>query len=240
MKVIHSSAPALMPIRRSRLYEQVAEQIQELIVSSTWIAGRRIPCERDLGEQFGVSRTVVREALKALSERGLISVTPGRGIFVAEPSSDALSDPMRLLLQRRAVTSANLVEARQLLEIEIAGLAARRHLPGQLARMKAAIDEMDLYRNSPDLYIKADQKFHVALADATQNGVLRLLIDSISGSLEETRRVIFQVDGSPARGQEYHRQLFDAVVRRDPAAARRIMREHLHQFETDVRAAESS
>src|SRR5690242_1728055 len=91
------------PIHRNRLYEQVAGQMQHLIVTSGWPAGSKIPGERELGEQFGVSRTVVREALRALSERGLVAIQPGRGIFVANSNAGALKEPMKLLFQRRNI-----------------------------------------------------------------------------------------------------------------------------------------
>ncbi len=224
-------------IHRSRLYEQVAQQIQELIVSSGWPGGSKMPGERELGERFGVSRTVIREALKALSERGLVAIHPGRGIFVADLSADALKEPMKLLFQRRNFSYENLVETRRVLEVEIAGLAAERALPEHTEKMREAIAEMDRTIGERESFINADHAFHVALADATQNPLLPMLIDSIGELVRETRRLVVGVTGSTSRGQHYHRQLLDAVERHDAATARRTMGEHLDQFDADIRLA---
>lgn len=227
-----------VPVNRDRLYEQVAQQIQQFIVSAEWPAGSKIPTERELGEQFGVSRTVIREALKTLSERGLISILPGRGIFVADLSASALTEPMRLLLQRHNFSYENLVEARRVLEVEIAGLAAQRAQREQIERMRAAIAQMDDCLGDPDGFSKADQRFHVALAEATQNTMFPMLIDSISELVYESRQLIFGVVGAPSRGQSYHRALLEAIERRDGGAARRAMQEHLNQVDKDMHAAE--
>ena len=228
------------PVQRNRLYEQVAEQIQELIVSSSWPTGSKMPTEREMGERFGVSRTVIREALRALSERGLVAIQPGRGIFVADMNSDALKEPMKLLFQRRNFSYENLVETRRVLEIEIAGLAAVRARPEQMRKMQAAIAEMERSMDRAEEFIQADHAFHVTLAEGTQNPLLPMLIDSIGELVRETRRMVFGVEDSPSRGQRYHRQLLDAVERHDVVTARRIMGEHLAQFDADIRLAKAA
>jgi GntR family transcriptional regulator, transcriptional repressor for pyruvate dehydrogenase complex len=237
MKAIEFGSTPVVPMNRDRLYEQVAQQIQELIVVSRWPAGQKIPAERDLGERFGVSRPVIREALRALAERGLVSIRPGRGIFVTDLDVDALKEPMKLMFQRRNFSYENLVETRRVLEVEIAGLAAGRAEPDQVDKMRAAIDEMDATIGESEEFIKADHAFHVALAEATQNPLLPMLIDSVGELVRETRRLVIGVGGSQTRGQYYHRRLLDAVERRDAAAARKTMGEHLNQFDADIRAA---
>ncbi|HZK67298.1 MAG TPA: FadR/GntR family transcriptional regulator [Chloroflexota bacterium] len=211
------------PVTRDRLYEQVAQRIQELILADERPPGSKIPTEREMGEQFGVSRTVIREALKALSERGLVTIRPGRGAYVADPVDSALSEPIRLLYQLHNFSYDNLVEVRRVLEVEIAGMAAERALPDQLEKMRSAVAEMD-------------QHFHVTLAEATQNAMFPILIGSIGGLVHESRQLIFGVRGSPHRGQSYHRALLEAVERRDVVAARRAMRDHLAQVEADIQA----
>ena len=237
MKAIDFDRTPVVPMNRDRLYEQVAQQIQELIVSSGWPAGSKIPSERELGDRFGVSRTVVREALKALAERGLVAIQAGRGIFVAHLSGDALKEPMKLLFQRRNFSCENLVETRRVLEVEIAGLAAERAESEQLEKMRAAIDEMDAALGDSESFIRADHTFHVALAEATQNPLLPMLIDSIGELVQATRLIVVGIDGSQTRGQYYHRRLIDAIENRDAVAARRIMGEHLDQFDTDIQTA---
>jgi len=237
MKDIDFGRTPVIPMNRDRLYEQVAQQIQELIFASGWPAGSKIPTERELGDRFGVSRTVVREALKALAERGLVAIQPGRGIFVAHLSADALKEPMKLLFQRRNFSYENLVETRRVLEVEIAGLAAQRAEPDHMEKMRAAVEEMDATLDDAESFIRADHAFHVALAEATQNPLLPMLIDSIGELVRETRRMVIGVGGSQTRGQHYHRKLIDAVECRDAAAARKSMGEHLDQFDTDIQTA---
>jgi len=237
MKDIDFGRTPVIPMNRDRLYEQVAQQIQELIFASGWPAGSKIPTERELGDRFGVSRTVVREALKALAERGLVAIQPGRGIFVAHLSGDALKEPMKLLFQRRNFSYENLVETRRVLEVEIAGLAAQRAEPDHMEKMRAAVEEMDATLDDAESFIRADHAFHVALAEATQNPLLPMLIDSIGELVRETRRMVIGVGGSQTRGQHYHRKLIDAVECRDAAAARKSMGEHLDQFDTDIQTA---
>ena len=237
MKAIDFDRTPVVPMNRDRLYEQVVQHIQELIVNSGWPAGSKIPAERELVDRFGVSRTVVREALKALAERGLVAIRPGRGIFVADLSGDALKEPMKLLFQRRNFSSENLVETRRVLEVEIAGLAAERAELEQLEKMRTAIAEMDATIDDVEGFVQADHAFHVALAEATQNPLLPMLIDSIGELVRETRRLAVEVNGSQNRGQYFHRKLIDAVERHDGSAARRVMGEHLDQFDADIQMA---
>ncbi len=234
------SPPTVAPVVRERLYEQVAQQIQELIIAHGWPAGNRIPNERELGEQFGVSRTVVREALKALSERGLVAIRPGRGTFVADRGPAALQEPMRLFFQRHNVSYGDLVEARRVLEVEVAGLAAERAEPSQISELEEAIERMDLAleRSDQELYVESDQLFHLVLAQATQNKMFVMLTESISGLLEQSRRLIFSVKGAPARGQQHHRALLHSIQRGDVPGAQRAMREHLDQVDLDIHSAD--
>ncbi|MHB0870100.1 MAG: FadR/GntR family transcriptional regulator [Chloroflexota bacterium] len=230
---------SLGPVVRDRLYEQVAQQIQQMIVDQGWPTGNRIPTERELGEQFGVSRTVIREALKALAERGLISISAGRGTFVADRGIGALKEPMKLFFQRHNVSYRDLVEARRVLEIEIAGLAAERARPEQIGQLYAALGEMDGSMEDVEEYVRTDQRFHLLLAQATQNQMFPMLTESMAELLHESRHLIFGVAGAPARGQSHHRAILESLERRDPAAARRAMGEHLDQVDTDIHATGS-
>ncbi len=229
---------SLAPMVRDRLYEQVAQQIQQLIVDEGWPAGSRIPTERELGEQFGVSRTVIREALKALSERGLIAIRPGRGTFVADLGVGALKEPMKLFFQRQNISYRDLVEARQVLEIEVAELAALRAQPEQIDRLRDAIGEMDAALEDVERFVRADQRFHLLLAEATQNRMFPMFTESMADLLHESRLLMFGVAGSPGRGQSHHRALLEALERRDVVAARRAMEEHIEQVDTDIHATE--
>ena len=146
-------------IVRGRLYEQVAEQIQEWILSGKIEVGSQLAPERELVEMFGVSRIVIREAARVLAGRGLLSVEPGRGSFVQRPEPEAAADSISALLQARRDTEENLHEVRLPLEIAMAGLAAGRATPDRLQKMRAALEEMDDSVDDPSGYVEATWPF---------------------------------------------------------------------------------
>lgn len=222
------------PIQAERLYELVVEQIERRILTGELKVGDRLPSERELGEQLGVSRTVVREAVKALRQKGLVEIQPGRGTFVTNSTSRAMRHSLSLLMKiGGAEGSANLVEVREIIEPEIAALAAARTSEEHIAAMRDAVATMDATLHDRDKFIEADLDFHLALAEATRNALIPILIDSIVELLREQRERIFRVEGGPQRGQIHHKGILDAIVRRDPEAARKAMRDHLRQVRED-------
>jgi GntR family transcriptional regulator, transcriptional repressor for pyruvate dehydrogenase complex len=221
-------------VQTSRLYEQIVQQIQDSIEQGALKPGEQLPAERALALQFGVSRTAVREAVKALHEKGLVEAYPGRGTFITSGSSNAI----RLTLDRMIKTGSadgtvHLTEVREMLEPEIAALAATRAREENLEELKEAVGIMDDAKQDPAAYIEADLDFHLALAEAAANPLILSLIDSIVGVLREQRMRIFKVDGGPERGQYHHKRILEAVENRDPAGARAAMRAHLRQVRED-------
>lgn len=221
-------------VQTSRLYQQIVQQIEESIRKGALKAGDQLPAERELALQFGVSRTAVREAVKALHEKGLVEAYPGRGTFITSETSNSI----RLSLDRMIKTSQlegtlHLVEVREILEPEIAALAATRADEETMKEMRDAVAIMDEARKDPDAYIEADLDFHLALAEAAANPIILSLIDSIIGVLREQRMRIFQVDGGPQRGQYHHKRILEAVQNRDASGAREAMRAHLRQVRED-------
>jgi GntR family transcriptional repressor for pyruvate dehydrogenase complex len=130
--------------------------------------------------------------------------------------------------------SDNLVEVRTILETEIAALAAARATDKEIAAMHQAVRKMDESLNDADAFIAADNRFHEALAQATQNTLIFILINSIVNLLSEQRKQIFEVEGGPQRGQLHHKRILESIINRDPEAARAAMRSHLRQVREDV------
>src|SRR5882672_2400210 len=227
-------------VRTSRLYEQIVEQIEESILKGALKPGDQLPAERELAVRFGVSRTAVREAIKALHEKGLVEAYSGRGTFITDGTSRAIRQSLDLMLKiGQADNSIHLEEVREILEPEIAALAATRIEEGQLSMMREAIAVMDRQRQDPAAYIEADLDFHLALAEAAANPLILSLIDSIVGLLREQRMGIFQVEGGPERGQYHHKRILEAIEHRDPLGARDAMKAHLRQVREDSRRAPS-
>src|ERR1700689_2659189 len=136
--------------------------------------------------------------------------------------------------------SENLAEVRQILEPEIAALAATRIQEPQLVLMREAFAVMNEALKDPDAYIEADLDFHLALAEAASNPLILSLLDSIVGLLREQRLRIFSVDGGPERGQYHHKRILNAISGHDPELAKACMREHLQQVRDDSRVAEAA
>lgn len=223
-------------IQASRLYEQIVEQIEGSILKGELSEGSQLPAERDLAKQFGVSRTAVREAIKALQEKGLVDAFPGRGTFV----TNGTSNPMRRSLDRILKGGETdgwgyLVEVREILEPGIAALAAIRAEDQDLTAMRDALAVMDQAGRDSDAFIEADLDFHLALAEAAGNPIVLSLIDSIVGLLREQRLRIFSIGGGPDRGQCHHKRILDAIERHDPNEARAAMQAHLSQVREDSR-----
>lgn len=222
------------PIQSGRLYEKIVEQIESQILAGKLKAGDQLHPERELGEQFGVSRTAVREAMKALAQKGLVEVHPGKGTFVTDGTSRALRRSLGLVMRiGLAEGTASLVEVREILEPEIAALAAARARDEHIEALRAAVTAMDDALDDAEIFIEADLDFHLALAEATQNALIPTLIDSIVDLLREQRTHIFGVSGGSERGQFHHRQILAAIIQRDADAARQAMKAHLKQVRTD-------
>jgi GntR family transcriptional repressor for pyruvate dehydrogenase complex len=227
-------------VRSSRLYEQIVQQVEESIHKGAMKPGDQLPPERELAQQFGVSRTAVREAVKALREKGLVEAYPGRGTFITDGTSYSMRQSLdRMLRVGQAEGSGFLAEVREILEPEIAAMAATRADAEDLASMREQVGIMDEARKDPDEFIEADLDFHLALAEAAANPIILSLIDSIVGLLREQRMGIFQVEGGPERGQYHHKKIMEAILHKDPAGAREAMKAHLRQVREDSQRAPS-
>jgi GntR family transcriptional repressor for pyruvate dehydrogenase complex len=227
------------PIQSVKVFERVAAQIEKRILDGELHIGDRLPTERALAEQFHVSRTAVREAMKILAQKGLVDMRPGRGTIVVDGAREAMENSIGLLMKMKSGevgSSDDLVEVRAILETEIAALAAARATEIEIAAMREAIRVMDESLDDADAFITADNSFHEALAQATQNALILTLLNSIVHLLSEQRKQIFEVDGGPQRGQMHHRRILECVIRRDPASARAAMGAHLLQVREDVSA----
>jgi DNA-binding FadR family transcriptional regulator len=223
-------------IQSERLYQQVVRQIEQGIVEGGLKVGDRLPPERVLCERFGVSRTAVREAVKALGEKGLVQSDPGRGTFITNGTSHAVRNSLDLLMRMgRSDALEDLVQVREILEPEIAALAARHITAEKLDSLREAIQVMDSALDDADTFVEADLAFHITLAQATKNVIIPALIDSIVDLLREQRKGIFFTPGGPQRGQIHHKRILKAVAHHNPPAARDAMRAHLAQVRHDSR-----
>jgi GntR family transcriptional repressor for pyruvate dehydrogenase complex len=220
--------------REPRLSDRVADLLRASILERQLRPGDRLPTERELGDQFGVSRTVVREAVRTLVAKGLVEVRSGSGVYVASVDEGAVRESMNVFLHGVGVPSyAQIHEVRRVLEIEIAGLAAERATEADIQTLRSACADMAAGVSDIDAASMADVEFHVALASATHNRLFWVMIDSIGDILLEIRKATLGIRGRARKGVQFHQAILDRVAAHDIEGAREAMRVHLE----DARAA---
>lgn len=223
-------------VQTSRLYEHIVRQIEDSITRGVLKAGDQLPAERELAQQFGVSRTAVREAVRVLSEKGLVEAYSGRGTFVTNGTSQVIRQSLDLMIKiGQPDGSTRLAEVREILEPGIAALAAVRADPSDIDALREAVEVMDRSRHDADAFIEGDLDFHLALAEAAGNPMILSLIDSIVGLLREQRMRTFYIAGGPERGQFHHKRILEAVEQHNPDGAREMMQAHMQQVREDSR-----
>lgn len=221
-------------VQTSRLYEHIVRQIEESITRGVLKAGDQLPAERELAQQFGVSRTAVREAVRVLSEKGLVEAYSGRGTFVTNGTSQVIRQSLDLMIKiGQPDGSTHLAEVREILEPGIAALAAIRAEESHVNQLREAVEVMDRSRHDADAFIEGDLDFHLALAEAAGNPMILSLIDSIVGLLREQRLRTYYIGGGPERGQFHHKRILEAIEQHDPERARQMMQAHMQQVRED-------
>ncbi len=213
-------------VREPRLSDKVAEMMLDTILSRRLQVGDRLPSERELGEQFGVSRTVIREAVRALVAKGVIEVRSGSGLRVAAVDAAAVSESMSLYLRGGTLDFERVHEVRALLEVHIAGVAAERATESDLARLREVHERMEREHADVEAAARDDLEFHRAIAGATQNDLYLLLMDSIGTALIDIRRENLG-SGSAPMTLEQHDLVLERIAAGDVEGAREAMAAHL-------------
>src|ERR1700723_2057102 len=152
-----AAKPVYRAIKTSRLYEQIVQQVEDSILKGQLKPGDQLPAERDLAQRFGVSRTAVREAVKTLREKGLVEAYPGRGTFITNGTARSIQQTLdRMIRSGQAEGTVHLTEVREILDPEIAALAAQRVDEEMLSAMREAIAVMDVARKDSEEFIEGD------------------------------------------------------------------------------------
>jgi GntR family transcriptional repressor for pyruvate dehydrogenase complex len=217
--------------RAPRLSDRVAEQMLAAILARGLPAGSQLPSERELGEQFGVSRTVIREATRSLVAKGILDVRPGTGLRVAAVDSTSVTESMNLYLRGGGIPYEEVHEVRTMIEIQVAGLAAVRGTDKEIAVLRQIHDELAALTNADDLeaLALADVEFHRQLARMTGNGLHLLMLDSIGDVLLEVRRETVANREDSRVALIAHGRVLERVAAHDPEGAREAMAAHLEE-----------
>jgi GntR family transcriptional regulator, transcriptional repressor for pyruvate dehydrogenase complex len=224
----------IAPIKSTRIYEEIVRQIKTMIGEGRLKSGDQLPPERDLAEKFLVSRTSVREALRALESVGLIEIRPGEGTFVREISVEALVEPLALVLLSQRAMIEELFEARRMLEPAIAGLAARRATAEEVQEMERILEAQAKEIESGNTGLAQDAAFHAAIGTAAHNRAITRIVHAVMDLLAQSREESISTPGRPTRSHEDHRRILTAIRAGDAAAAERAMLDHVVAVEALV------
>lgn len=231
---------AFAPIQRSeRLADRVAGALTDSIVSGRLQPGDRLPPERELCEQFAVSRPVVREAVRSLIAKGLLEDSPRRGHVVSALRQENVTESLALYLRGQRLDYRKLMEVRSVIEVAIAGLAAERASPPQVLMLRAAAAELTT-ELAPEEAALADTEFHRQIATATGNEFFELLLDSIRETLLTVQLPTLAEPKILRAARRAHARIVDAIAGGDPEQAREAMRQHLREAERGMRSVLTS
>jgi len=220
-------------VRVGRVSEEVVKQVQEAIFSGTLGPGDRLPPERELAEQFGLSRMSVRDALRTLESSGLVEIKVGSngGAFIREPNFDPLRETLSSMLRSKKANILELAETRKIVETAIAGLAAE-----DLREMREAVEaaRQALAAGDPN-YGPHSVRFHAALTNGAKNHVLNLTVRSFRALFADVLEKLLPTADMAERAISDHWELYKAVEGHDAARARELMAQHLAYFEKKVK-----
>ena len=225
---------AFTAVRKTRVFQGVAKQIQRLIVDGVLKPGDKLPPERELAERLAVSRGSVRDAIRTLELVGLVEPRQGEGTVVADLSSEALAMPIASVLLRKRELIGELLDIRKMIEPALAARAAARASAEEIAHLEDVLRRQQEKVLSGEPAVEEDTEFHYAIAVAARNSVVRKVLDVLMDLLRETRSRSLQLQGRQQRSLAGHRRVLDAIKRRDPDAAERAVRQHLNEIEEIV------
>jgi GntR family transcriptional regulator, transcriptional repressor for pyruvate dehydrogenase complex len=221
----------IAPIKSTRIYQEIVRQVKGMIAEGRLKSGDQLPPERDLAEKFVVSRTSVREALRALESLGLVEIRPGEGTFVREVSVESLIEPLALVMLSQREALGELFEARQLIEPALAALAARRATPEDVQEMERILEAQAKEVAAGRTGLEQDAQFHSAIGAAAHNRAITRIAHAVMDLLRQSREDSLNTPGRPDRSHNDHRRLLAAIRGRDENAARQAMIDHLEGVE---------
>jgi DNA-binding FadR family transcriptional regulator len=221
--------PGLRNIRQPNLQNRVYELLLNMIIDGKYRDNEMLPSERILCEELGVSRTVIRESMKSLQARGVLTAIHGKGIRVAPAVGTDISEAFMLYLRRqhRDVPLEDLSEVRFALETRSAACAAERASDAEVAELREILDRMPGSTSSLELYVQADMDFHLKLAHLTHNMLFVTIVESLLFPLQRSFKKSFE--GDSAQLYREHLGIYTCVERHDAEGARAAMLSHLER-----------
>jgi len=220
-------------IRRNKVYEEVAKQIERLILKKLR-PGDKLPSERELAEMLQVSRSSIRDAIRGLELMGLVEPRQGAGTIVREVSAESLVNPFANALKHRQELVSELLDFRKMLEPPLAARAATHASPEEISEMEEILQRQEATLSRGEASIAEDAEFHYSIALASGNSVVLKVLDILMDLLRETRERSLQLKGRPQKSLAGHRRILAAIKRHDAEAAKAAMRRHIEDVEEIV------
>lgn len=220
-------------IRRNKVYEEVALQLEQLILRKLH-PGDKLPAERELAEVLGVSRSSIRDAIRSLELMGLVEPRQGAGTVVCEVSTESVISPLTGLLVRQQHHIEELMDFRMMLEPGLAARAASHASAEEVAEMEAILVRQEEKLRRGEVAIDEDSEFHYSVAVASNNSVVLKLLDILMDLLRESRQRSLQIRGRAQKSLAGHRRILAAIKRHDAEAAKVAMRRHIEDVEQIV------
>jgi GntR family transcriptional repressor for pyruvate dehydrogenase complex len=223
-------------VRQGNLVDLVFDKLKQDIVDNKLKSGDKFPPQDILAGQFGVSRTVIREAQKKLASLGLVKNRQGSGTYVCRPKAEEVMGPMLSLVELDAENTADLMETRYHLEKAIARLAAERATADAGSRLRGYVEKMAQSSRSGQLedFNQADMAFHLELAKISGNRVMAKVVQAIQGMTHRFLQSFSRSEGAMERAIKFHKAIARAVAANDPGLAEKLMREHLEDIIDNV------
>ena len=220
-------------IRRNKVYEEVAKQIERLILQKLR-PGDKLPSERELAEMLQVSRSSIRDAIRSLELMGLVEPRQGAGTIVRELSAESRVNPFANALKRRQELVSELLDFRKMLEPPLAARAATHASPDEISEMEEILQRQEEKVSHGEVAIAEDAEFHYSIALASGNSIVLKVLDILMDLLRDTRERSLQLKGRPERSLAGHRRILAAIKRHDAGAAKDAMRRHIEDVEEIV------
>ncbi len=218
-------------VPRTKLYQKVVKQVQDIIRDGLLRPGDMLPPERELAEMLHVSRGSLREAILALESMGLVEPRHGEGTVVRDLSAAPLVNQLSALLVQKRALVGELLEFRLMIEPTLAARAAANATKEEIANLEEILNRQQAKVDQGELAIDEDSKFHYAIAQAARNSVVLKVLDVFMDYLRDSRELSLQVEGRPQRSLNSHRRILNAIARKNPAAAEMAMRKHISTVE---------
>jgi GntR family transcriptional repressor for pyruvate dehydrogenase complex len=215
--------------KRGNLVEMVFNAIRDEILSGKLKQDEKLASQEIFCKEFGVSRTVVREAWNKLASIGLIKTKHGHGSFVSHPDACNILDPVCDAIQLDKNSTQDLLESRFYLEVIIVRLAAKRSTHKDIAKLRKIVELMEINadKNNTQQTIRYDIEFHLSLSDISQNMVLKRFLLTISKMIQRFLEDYTKIPGTSQRAINYHQRIINAVAKKDPDLAETEMKAHL-------------